>query len=211
MLHQYQSIYLASNSPRRKELLTQLGVAFTHINNEFDETQLANETPLEYVERLAMGKALSAKQNLATSTQVLTMNMESLNSYKVPILAADTIVVLENEVLGKPVDKQDAVNTLSKLSGKTHQVLTSVVVVDSEQQVQKTSQSSVTFEHINLSQINTYCDTLEPMGKAGSYAIQGVAASFIKRLVGSYSGVMGLPLFETRQMLDEFNIKYLLN
>ncbi len=211
MPNQYKEIYLASNSPRRKELLTQLGVAFTHINNEFDESQLPNETPLEYVERLARGKALSAKQNLASSDHLNTKSLESANNHQAPILAADTIVVLDNEVLGKPADKQDAVKTLTKLSGKTHQVLTSVVVVDADMQMQRTSQSSVTFENISLKQITAYCDTLEPMGKAGSYAIQGVAASFIKRLVGSYSGVMGLPLFETRQMLDEFNVKYLLN
>lgn len=193
-------IYLASNSPRRKELLTQLGVNYIHLVNDFDETILPNEAAQEYVERLAIGKAKSASQ--------------SLEEFKFPILAADTIVVLggENEeILGKPNNLDDAAKMLTCLSGKSHEVMTSVVIMNEQQIGQRTSISRVTFAELTPQQIESYCQTQEPMGKAGSYAIQGVAASFVERLEGSYSGVVGLPLLETRQLLEQFQVKYLLS
>ena len=174
-----------------------MGVEYSQIENQFDETPLENETALAYVERLALGKANSAKENFT--------------QFELPILAADTIVVLEGDLLGKPKDLSDAEAMLTRLSGKQHEVLTSVVLLSKDTCIQKTSKSRVTFESLNNEKIVAYCNTEEPLGKAGSYAIQGVAASFISLLEGSYSGVMGLPLNETRQMLDEMGVKYLLN
>ncbi len=194
---EYSKIFLASNSPRRKELLTQLGVAFEQVINDFDETPMVDENAVDYVERLALGKAQSAQKYISDS--------------RTPILAADTIVVLDGQLLGKPKDSSDAINTLKQLSGKEHQVLTSVVLMTEENLLQKTSANKVKFEDISEELIEAYCKTGEPMDKAGSYAIQGVAASFIELLHGSFSGVMGLPLNETRQMLDKIGVKYLLN
>lgn len=193
----YDKIYLASNSPRRQDLLTQLGVEFIQLDNQFDETPLIDENARDYVERLALGKALSAKTHL------------SVMQY--PILAADTIVVLEGKLLGKPKDLNDASQMLKQLSGNTHQVMTSVVMLDSQQTRQATSISQVSFSNLTESQIQNYCQTKESLGKAGSYAIQGVAASFVERIEGSYSGIVGLPLNETRQLLEQFQVKYLLS
>ncbi|NVJ68400.1 MAG: septum formation inhibitor Maf [Gammaproteobacteria bacterium] len=190
-------IYLASNSPRRKELLQQIGVDFIQLNNNFDETLLPDEDAQAYVERLALGKANSAK--------------DSLEMLEFPILAADTIVVLEDEILGKPTDLADAAKMLAKLSGQKHQVMTSVVMLNAERVSQKTCISQVQFSELTQQQIQAYCQTQEPLGKAGSYAIQGIAASFVETMRGSYTGVVGLPLFETRQLLDGFRIKYLLS
>ncbi len=194
---EYSKIFLASNSPRRKELLTQLGVAFEQVINDFDETPMVDENAVDYVERLALGKAQSAQKYISDS--------------RTPILAADTIVVLDGQLLGKPKDSSDAINTLKQLSGKEHQVLTSVVLMTEDKLLQKTSANKVKFEDISEELIEAYCKIGEPMDKAGSYAIQGVAASFIELLHGSFSGVMGLPLNETRQMLDKIGVKYLLN
>lgn len=193
----YDKIYLASNSPRRQDLLTQLGVEFIQLDNQFDETPLIDENARDYVERLALGKALSSKTQL------------SVMQY--PILAADTIVVLEGKLLGKPKDLNDASQMLKQLSGNTHQVMTSVVMLDSQQTRQATSISQVSFSNLTESQIQNYCQTKESLGKAGSYAIQGVAASFVERIEGSYSGIVGLPLNETRQLLEQFQVKYLLS
>ncbi|WP_285834436.1 nucleoside triphosphate pyrophosphatase [Kangiella sp. TOML190] len=193
----YSQLYLASASPRRQELLTQLGVDFVQVINDFDETQDSQETPLEYVQRLAEGKAHNA--------------VAKVGSLDKPLLAADTIVVLQDKCLGKPKNLTDAAATLRLLSGKTHQVFTSIYMLDQKQRAQATSITRVTFETLTESQIKAYCQTQESLGKAGSYAIQGVAASLIARIEGSYSGVMGLPLKETRELLDRFQIKYLLS
>lgn len=197
MATSYQYIYLASQSPRRQELLRQLDIEFQWIDNDFDETALPNETPKEYVSRLAKGKALAAIKKIA--------------NLKAPVLSADTVVVLDGECLGKPENLLDAAHMLSRLSGKQHQVMTSVCVCDDIQTAQALSVSSVTFSKLTDEMIDAYCKTQEPLGKAGSYAIQGKAASFIRMLEGSYSGVMGLPLFETRQLLEKFGVKSFLN
>ncbi len=161
--YQYSRLYLASGSLRRKELLTQLGVDFIPVSNDFDETKLSDEAPLEYVERVALGKAKSAKARLV--------------ALDYPILAADTVVVLDGRCLGKPKDLQDAAQMLAALSANSHTVYTSLVVLDAQQTLQKTSQSQVYFDRLSMRQIELYCQTQEPLGKAGSYAIQGVAAS----------------------------------
>ncbi len=197
MTSSYDKIYLASNSPRRKELLTQMGVDYLQLDNSFDESIYSGELAQDYVERLARGKANSAKSNL------LKLDF--------PILAADTIVVLQDKILGKPANIHHAAEMLHLLSNQQHQVMTSVVVLDRYHLKQKTSISNVIFSELSKQQIELYCQTKESLGKAGSYAIQGVAASFIASIEGSYSGVVGLPLFETRQLLDEFRIKYLLS
>lgn len=193
----YDFIYLASQSPRRQELLRQLEVEFRWVDNDFDEIALPNEAPKEYVSRLAKGKALAAAKKIA-----------NLNA---PVLSADTVVVLDDKCLGKPRDLSDAAQMLSRLSGKKHQVMTSVCVCDEKQTAQALSVSSVSFTRLTDEMIESYCRTEEPLGKAGSYAIQGKAASFIQMLEGSYSGVMGLPLFETRQLLEKFGVKSFLN
>ncbi len=179
-------IALASRSPRRRELLEQIGIEFEVLDIDIDESCNENEMPEDYVCRIAIEKARAGKK-------LLKNNM--------PVLAADTAVILEGDILGKAENKDDAITMLTRLSGKTHEVLSAVTVIDTKEQT-KISISKVTFKSLSKEEIETYCDTDEPIGKAGGYAIQGKAATFIERLEGSYSGVMGLPLFETKQLLD---------
>jgi septum formation protein len=181
-------IYLASGSPRRRALLQQIGVSFRVIGADLDETALQGESPLAYVSRLAQAKA--------------TVGWErSRDSGGAPVLAADTAVVLDARVLGKPADMNDAIAMLLKLSGRAHEVLTAVALRSSAGIEVKVSRSTVTFRSIDPSEARTYWETGEPSDKAGAYAIQGYAAIFIADLKGSYSGVMGLPLFETAALL----------
>ena len=179
-----RSIYLASGSPRRRELLQQIGVAFQVIGADLDETALQGETPLAYVSRLAQAKAAVGWER-------------SRNSGESPVLAADTAVVLDGRILGKPSGMNHAIAMLLELSGRTHEVLTAVALRSSSGIEGKVSRSVVTFRSIDRSEARAYWETGEPSDKAGAYAIQGYAAIFIADLKGSYSGVMGLPLFET--------------
>jgi septum formation protein len=184
-----RSIYLASGSPRRRELLQQIGVSFRVIGADLDETALLGESPLAYVSRLARAKA--------------TVGWErSRASGDAPVLAADTAVVLDGEILGKPKGLDDAMAMLLKLSGRTHEVLTAVALRSSSGVEGKVSRSTVTFRSIHPGEARAYWETGEPSDKAGAYAIQGYAAIFIADLKGSYSGVMGLPLFETAALLE---------
>ncbi|MBD3654539.1 Maf family protein [Kangiella sp.] len=194
----FEQIYLASASPRRKELLTQLGVSFIQVANDFDETPLANESATDYVKRLAIGKARSA-QPFCDADKSL------------PILGADTIVVLNDQFLGKPADLDEAKLMLKQLSGKTHQVYSGVALCYQDEEAWQVSRSDVTFGHISEQTIDSYCATEEPLGKAGSYAIQGVAGSFVTGINGSYSGIVGLPLYETRILLEQMRVGYLLS
>ena len=181
-------IYLASGSPRRRALLQQIGVSFRVIGADLDETALQGESPLAYVSRLAQAKA--------------TVGWErGRDSGGAPVLAADTAVVLDARILGKPADMNDAIAMLLKLSGRAHEVLTAVALRSSAGIEVKVSRSTVTFRSIDPSEARTYWETGEPSDKAGAYAIQGYAAVFIADLKGSYSGVMGLPLFETAALL----------
>ena len=184
-------IYLASGSPRRRELLQQIGVPFKVIRADLDETVGRGEAPLAYVSRLAAAKAETGRQTA-----------EALVLAEAPVLAADTAVVLDGKILGKPKDMDDAMRMLSELSGRTHEVLTAVALRASQGCQVKVSRSSVTFRLIDAREARRYCDTGEPSDKAGAYAIQGYAAVFVADLKGSYSGVMGLPLFETAQLLE---------
>jgi septum formation protein len=181
-------IYLASGSPRRRELLQQIGVTFQVLGADLDETALPGESPVAYVSRLAQAKA--------------TLGWErSRDSGGVPVLAADTAVVLDARILGKPADMNDAIAMLLQLSGRAHQVLTAVALRTAAGLQVKVSHSTVTFRTIDSSEARAYWETGEPCDKAGAYAIQGYAAVFISDLKGSYSGVMGLPLFETAALL----------
>ncbi len=194
----FEQIYLASASPRRKELLAQLGVSFIQVANDFDETPLNNESPEDYVTRLAIGKARSA-QPFCDPEKPL------------PILGADTIVVLNGEFLGKPTDLNEAKSMLKQLSGQTHQVYSGVSLCWQEKEICQVSKSEVTFSQLDEHIIDAYCATEEPLGKAGSYAIQGVAGSLVTGINGSYSGIVGLPLYETRILLEQMQIKHLLS
>lgn len=192
-------LYLASQSPRRAELLTQIGVQFQTIEQNAPEIHQAHETSETFVLRLAQDKAWDGLANLKRQGGVMA-----------PVLASDTIVVLEQEIMGKPRDQEHALNMLSKLSGQTHQVMTAVAMVDFSNTVKTTlSISRVKFCSISQAQALAYWQTGEPRDKAGSYAIQGKGAIFVESLQGSYSGVMGLPLFETAQLLQAFSIDLL--
>lgn len=185
------NIYLASKSPRRQSLLQQIGVDFSCIKSEIDESVLNNELALSYVKRMSIEKAVAGWK---AAERLLN----------IPLLAADTSVILGNNILGKPKDSDDASNMLRKLSGKTHQVMTSVTIMTEAMQKTIISQTDVTFSVLSESEIKEYIETGDCLDKAGSYGIQGVAAKFISSISGSYSGVVGLPLFETSQLLEQF-------
>jgi septum formation protein len=181
-------IYLASGSPRRRELLRQIGVSYRLIDTAVDETAFKDEAPLAYVSRLAAAKANAGWQC-------------SRDPDDAPVLAADTAVVLDGSILGKPRDQADALDMLRRLSGRSHEVLTAVALRCAAGLDGRVSRSVVTFRSIDAAEASAYWDTGEPRDKAGAYAIQGRAAAFITDLRGSYSGVMGLPLFETAELL----------
>ena len=196
-----KTIYLASKSPRRKELLRQAGIPFELLplrvhpveRRDVDETPLAAEPAADYVVRIARLKAEAAIRIM--TTRHLTHRL---------VLAADTTVVLDGMIIGKPANAEDAMRILSRLSGHTHEVLTAVAVANTKQVQCALSKSEVTFRKLDESEIRQYVASGEPLDKAGAYAIQGRAAVFLSQLSGSYSGVMGLPLFETAQLLKEF-------
>ena len=197
-------IYLASRSPRRRELLKQIGVDFATLllreaqprMADVDETSKPDEAPEVYTSRIARTKAGTGWM------QLMQRKLPQL-----PVLAADTIVVLKEHVFGKPESNTDAQEMLRVLSGQTHQVLTAVAVAAQNGIHVRTSTSTVRFRHISEREIQLYLASDEAYDKAGSYAIQGIAAVFIAEISGSYSGVMGLPLFETAQLLEESGIK----
>jgi len=189
-------VYLASQSPRRRQLLEQLGIAHELLLPAADEDAeslevvLPREAPLAYVQRVTQLKLDAALQRLAKR-----------GLPKAPVLCSDTTVALGRVTLGKPADHADAAHMLTQLSGKTHRVLTAVAVGTHAQRLQTVSASRVTFAPMSHAQIQAYVATGEPMGKAGAYAVQGRAAAHIAQLSGSYTGIMGLPLFETAQLL----------
>lgn len=191
-----ESIILASASARRQELLQQIGVRFTVRSQDIDESIRRGELANDYVTRMAQEKAESALSTLRASK----------NSSDTLVLAADTSVVCDTDVLGKPVDEADAVDMLRRLSGREHRVLSAVTLATQVKQRTVLSESRVRFREIGIAEARQYYRSGEPQGKAGAYAIQGYAAIFVEQLVGSYSGVMGLPLFETAQLLAEFAV-----
>ncbi len=192
----YPKLCLASQSPRRQELLQQIGVSFNVQPADIDESVLIHESPNAYVKRISEAKALAVfnKHNLT-----------------IPVLAADTAVVKSGHILGKPESRSDAERMLNLLSGSSHQVITGVAVIDSQQSMYLESVSTVYFNPLSNMAIKQYIKTQEGFDKAGGYAVQGLAASFIHRIDGSYSGIMGLPLEQVSQLMLQFKIACWLN
>lgn len=189
-------IILASASPRRRELLDQIGVAHEIHPVSVDESRLDGESPRDFTRRVALDKATTAWEELQGARGRL-------------VLGADTAVSLDDELFGKPTDGADARRILDRLSGRTHRVTTAVAaVMESERQL-RVSQSTVRFRTLTPSDVDAYVASGEPLDKAGAYGIQGLAAVFIERLEGSYSGVMGLPIFETAELLGAFGYRVL--
>jgi len=189
MPHGQCAIYLASASPRRGELLRQIGVAHEARPVDVDESPRAGEAPAHYALRLAQEKARALWEQVP--------DVERL-----PVLAADTTVALGEEILGKPADRAEAIAMLQRLSGREHQVHTAIALLHAGGAESRVSTSRVTFRTLSSAEIEWYWQTGEPADKAGGYAVQGKAAIFIRHLAGSYSGVMGLPLFETWELLE---------
>ena len=186
-------VYLASESPRRRDLLHQIGIPFRVVGTAVDEAVLPDEAPSAYVTRLAAAKAVAGWERSRGFTHA-------------PVLAADTAVGLDGKILGKPADGQDAEGMLRLLSGRTHEVWTAIALRTANGLQSRISRSEVTFRSIAADEARAYWETGEPSDKAGAYAIQGRGAIFIADLRGSYSGVMGLPLFETAELLREAGV-----
>ncbi|MEZ5585338.1 MAG: Maf family protein [Candidatus Competibacteraceae bacterium] len=189
-------IYLASGSPRRRTLLEQIGVRYEPLTVNVEETPLSGEQPQAYVARLALAKARAG--------------LAALPRWAIrPVLGADTAVVMDDAILGKPRDRQEGLAMLTALSGREHRVPSAVALVMEEREAVRVQESWVRWRALSPAEIEAYWDTGEPLDKAGGYGIQGQAAAFIAELRGSYSGVMGLPLFETAELLREFDIPVL--
>ena len=199
-------IYLASRSPRRRELLAQIGVGFDLLllrddlsrGNDVDESPLPGENPHDYVLRVSHAKA-----------EVGWLRVQQRRLPHFPVLAADTAVVLNDRIMGKPANRDEAMEMLLALSGKRHEVLTAVAVAHAGRIEQKLSASIVQFGKLTDHAVRRYAMSGEPLDKAGAYAIQGHAAAFIEKIEGSYSGVMGLPLYETAELLASFGVDIL--
>ena len=187
-------LYLASQSPRRRQLLGQIGVEFRLLDIEVDEVRGPTEAAADYVRRVAREKAGAGLLEVVAVPNAV-------------VLGADTEVVLDGEVFGKPRDEAHAADMLRRLSGRSHEVITAVSLVSAGREGQVTSVSEVEFAELDDADIAAYVTTGEPMGKAGAYAIQGRGELFIRRLSGSYSGVMGLPLHDTMKLLREFGMR----
>ena len=191
-------VYLASQSPRRRQLLEQIGVQYELLlatpeeDAESLEVALPNEAPLTYVKRVTQLKLEAAVQR-----------MKQRGLPNAPVLCADTTVALGRSILGKPENAADALRILKMLSGQTHRVLTAVALASGRKRVSGVSISQVTFAPMTLAEMKNYIATGEPMGKAGAYGVQGAAAAYISQIKGSYTGIMGLPLFETAQLLKQ--------
>ncbi len=184
-------LILASASPRRKDILHQMGVRYRVEPAEINEDLIASEKPIDYVSRLACEKA--------TYVQQLTKSRK-------PVLGADTIVLLGRKIFGKPKNLDGAQKTLMTLSGKLHKVITAVAITDGKNLVQGLSVSEVNFNTITQRDCQKYCDSGEPLGKAGGYAIQGKGAFFVREILGSYSGIVGLPIDVTYKLLQLYEV-----
>ena len=191
-----KQIYLASNSPRRWELLQNLGLDLLRLSSEIDESPKANEKADEYCLRIA-----KQKNQAAQAVRIA----ENLAEH--PILTADTTVSIDGKILGKPKDEQDAFAMLKMLSGRTHQVFTAVCISYQGKEVECLHTSEVSFRRLTDAEIYAYIATGEPMDKAGAYGIQQFGGVFVERLSGSFTGVMGLPVFETAELLKQFDLQ----
>lgn len=206
MIHAEQKIYLASKSPRRRELLRQIGVEFEilmlreapGLTEAVTEIPHPNEDPEVYVRRVAREKGEAGWQTVLERKLPLR-----------PVLSADTTVSIDGKILGKPADADEAIKILRWLSGRTHEVLTAITVTAEGKMSEALSRSEVRFAHLDEASLRAYCATKEPYDKAGAYGVQGLAAQFIEFISGSYSGIMGLPLFETAQLLQKAGVKTL--
>lgn len=185
----YPAIALASSSPRRRELLAQLGVNYELVKADIDETPLPAESAILYVQRLALAKARAGQARL---------------NKDLPVLGADTVVVADDTILGKPADFTEFRRTMQLLSGRSHQVMTAIALVDAQRQLTALVCTEVTFRQLSAAEITAYWASGEPQDKAGGYGIQGLAGRFVKRINGSYSAVVGLPLCETEQLLQQW-------
>ena len=183
-----EMLHLASASPRRRQILTALGITHTWSGVDIDETPRAGETPETLARRLASAKASAARQRGRTERRVL---------------AADTVVALGNRIFGKPGSRDDALDMLSSLSGRSHEVLTAVALLDDGREHSALSRTTVRFRTIDPAEARAYWETGEPRGKAGGYAVQGRGGIFVESLAGSYTGVVGLPVFETAALLRQ--------
>ncbi|ELY4320910.1 nucleoside triphosphate pyrophosphatase [Cronobacter turicensis] len=183
-------LYLASGSPRRQELLGMLGVTFERLVPGVEEQRALQEAPQDYVTRLARDKARAGV---------------ALAARDLPVLGADTIVVLDGDVLEKPRDADHAAEMLRRLSGQTHEVMTAVALADKQRVRERLVMTRVTFRALTAQDIAAYVESGEPMDKAGAYGIQGLGGCFVRRIEGSYHAVVGLPLVETWELLSEFN------
>ncbi|WP_440054886.1 Maf family protein [Pseudoalteromonas sp. T1lg65] len=183
------SLYLASASPRRKELLTQLGYEFLQFSVDADERTIDGETPRQTVERLARLKAQSGVK---------------MGYVDRPVLGSDTVVVIDNTVLGKPNDKADFTAMMQSLSGRTHQVMTAIALATQHKVLSQVIVTDVTFKTLSSQEIATYWHSKEPLDKAGGYGIQGLGGRFVTQLKGSYFAVVGLPLYETDELIKVF-------
>lgn len=186
------TLYLASASPRRRELLTQIGVTFDTLDVAVEERVHDGESPGEYVQRVALAKARAGVACLGVATR--------------PVLGADTEVVIDATVLGKPADRAQGIAMLARLSGREHEVLTAIALIAGAQVLTRLVRTRVSFRELSGAECAAYWQTGEPAGKAGGYAIQGRGALFVRSLTGSYSGVMGLPLYETGELLRQLDI-----
>jgi len=186
-------LFLASQSPRRRELLARLGLSFEVIDATVEEQRLPGETATGYVQRVARDKAGAGWLQVAAVHGAV-------------VLAADTEVILDDDVFGKPADRADAERMLRRLGGRTHDVVTAIAVVSAGREMEVLNRSTVTFVDWTASGLNAYLDTDEWKGKAGAYAIQGRAEAYISRIEGSYSGVMGLPVHDTATVLRGFGL-----
>ena len=189
-----EQFILASASPRRRELLEQIGCHFRVAPVDVDETPLAGEAPVSYVLRMAKDKAVAGWQ--------------ACGQQELPVLGADTTVVLAEQIFGKPANRDEAVAMLQRLSGKTHRVLSAVAMMDGSNCQHRLSETSVSFRSLEEEECLRYWDSGEPADKAGAYAIQGYGALFVTSIRGSYSGVVGLPLVETCELLKAFGLSW---
>lgn len=184
-------IYLASSSPRRAELLRQIGISFEVVVPRIDETPLEMELPATYVKRISAAKARDVHNSAGAH---------------LPVLAGDTVVVLQGTLMGKPRDRDDGLKMLALLSGNTHQVISAVSLCQGNVQETVTTETLVRFRKLTREQREKYWQTGEPWDKAGGYGIQGLGAVLVESITGSYSGVVGLPLMETAELLSRFGI-----
>jgi septum formation protein len=192
-------LILASASPRRAQLLHQMGVPHRVVSADIDERRIVAESIEACVRRLALTKAMEVRKRVASG---------DATAASLPVLGADTVVAVGDDMLGKPHDRAEGLLMLQRLSGRSHHVLSAVALISATGVHQRLSRSEVRFRALSALECAQYWDSGEPSGKAGAYAIQGLAAMFIESLTGSYSGVMGLPLFETAQLLSEAQIRW---